>query len=352
VAISVAAPNGAFLYRSQQQHQSSLTAQDSLGPRFGNLVARATLHPAFAEAIVIKGPPRGQLPLLAGIFAVTMGLMTAALFQLRRESELARLRSDFVSSVSHELRTPLAQIRLFAETLLLGRVRSENEARRSLEIIDQEVRRLTHLVENVLHFSRAERRTIHLSLETVELGILVQEIAESFAPLASAHQMVMSLEVESGVMALVDPGAVRQMVINLLDNAVKYGSSGQTIKVGLRWIEEPRAAAEQRAEPHEGRARVFVDDRGPGIHLRDRKRIWERFTRLGRDGSAVVAGTGIGLAIVRELAELHGGGAWVEDAPGGGARFVVELPGAWRKQAVAGGVEGAPGGPPTPGAGR
>jgi len=146
VALTITAPNAAVLYRSPKQYQSPLTAEANIGLRFGGMIARATLHPAFAEAIVIEGPPRRQLPLLIGIFVATMGLMTAALVQLRREAELARLRSDFVSSVSHELKTPLAQIRLFAETLLLGRVRSENEAQRSLAIIDQEAKRLTHLV--------------------------------------------------------------------------------------------------------------------------------------------------------------------------------------------------------------
>ena len=91
--------------------------------------------------------------------------------QLRRESELARLRSDFIASVSHELRTPLAQVRMFAETLLLGRVRSEEERLRSLQIVDQEARRLTHLVENILQFSRAEREAIRLAPVPSRAGV-------------------------------------------------------------------------------------------------------------------------------------------------------------------------------------
>src|SRR5206468_1637555 len=111
----------------------------------------------------LGGLPQSRLPLLLGALGLTAGLIVTALVQLRREYELARLRTDFVSGVSHELRTPLAQIRMFSETLLLGRVRSEEEGRRSLEIIDQEARRLTHLVENLLHFSRSERQVTRLS---------------------------------------------------------------------------------------------------------------------------------------------------------------------------------------------
>jgi signal transduction histidine kinase len=251
-----------------------------------------------------------------GLFIVTMGLVTAALLQLRREFELARLRSDFVASVSHELRTPLAQIRLFAETLRLGRVRSEEEGRRSLEIIDQEAGRLTHLVENVLHFSRAERRGVHLSLAPVDLDALVRAVVHAFAPLAAAREVKLVQEIEPEVKASVDPAAVRQMLINLLDNAVKYGPCGQTVTVGMKISGR---AAELR-----------VEDQGPGIEPADRARIWERFFRLKRETKTAAAGAGIGLAVVKELAILHGGRAWVEDAPGGGARFAIEFPGAWR----------------------
>src|SRR5256885_11553687 len=114
--------------------------------------------PDMAPKLVIGGMPRSNVPMLLSLLALTAGLVVAALLQLRREYELSQLRADFVSGVSHELRTPLAQIRMFSETLLLGRVRSDEERERSLGIIDQEARRLTHLVENLLHFSRSERR--------------------------------------------------------------------------------------------------------------------------------------------------------------------------------------------------
>jgi signal transduction histidine kinase len=260
--------------------------------------------------------------LLFTLFGLTAGLIVIALYQLRRESEIAALRTDFVSGVSHELRTPLAQIRMFAETLVLGRVRSEEERRRSLEIIDQEARRLTHLVENLLHFSRSERQSLRVAPAPAVLGPLVRSVVESFTPLAETRKVRLRVSLADGVVGCVDEGALRQMLLNLLDNAVKYGPDGQTVTVGI--------------DPSVGdRARLWVQDQGPGVPPADRDRIWDQFWRLERDRGSAVAGTGIGLSVVRELAALHRGRAWVEVAPGGGARFVIEVP-------AAGGVAPSP----------
>jgi signal transduction histidine kinase len=126
--------------------------------------------------------------------------------------------------------------------------------------------------------------------------------------------MTVRAEATEPVVVAADPDAVRQIVLNLLDNAAKYGPSGQTITV--------------RAARSDARACITVDDQGPGVPPAERERVWERFERLDRDRGSAVGGSGIGLAVVRELAALHGGRAWVADAPGGGARFVLELPGA------------------------
>ena len=244
---------------------------------------------------------------------MTAGLIVAALLQFRREQELDRLRSEFVSNISHELRTPLAQIRMFAETLLLGRIRSDDEHQRSLSIIDKETRRLAHLVDNLLLFSRSERSTVTLERQKIALQPLLGEVVDSFMPLAAAQQCTVSLTADPLVLQA-DPGAVRQIVLNLLDNAVKYGPSGQRIEL--------------KAELQDGKARIMVEDEGPGIPEPDRAKAWERFGRLERERKSSVAGAGIGLAVVSELTELHNGRAWVESSPSGGARFIIELPGA------------------------
>ena len=111
---------------------------------------------------------------------------------------------------------------------------------------------------------------------------------------------------------MVDPAALRQILLNLLDNAVKYGPTGQTVTITLRRVGES--------------ARIIVDDEGPGIPLEYRERIWEPYQRLESAVAAAVAGSGIGLAVVAQLVALHHGRAWAGEAPGHGARFVVELP--------------------------
>jgi signal transduction histidine kinase len=306
---------GVELYRSAVQYTSPFTARDTLGTDMGDLYAHTTLRAEVADHLIIGGLPKSRLPLILGLLAVTAVLIGTALVQLRRESQLARLRSDFISGVSHELRTPLAQIRMFSETLTLGRVRSDDERRRSLAIIDQEARRLTHLVENLLHFSRSERQTTHITPEPTKLAPLVQEVIDGFAPLAAARGATLAASVPEDLIVPADPGAVRQMLLNLLDNAVKYGPAGQEVRIG--------------ASRDNGVARLWVDDGGPGIPRADRERVWVRFWRLERDRDSAVAGSGIGLAVVRELASLHHGRAWIDEADpatGAGTRVVIELP--------------------------
>jgi signal transduction histidine kinase len=250
--------------------------------------------------------------MLAALLIVMATLLAIALVQLRREQELARLRTEFVSGVSHELRTPLAQIRWFSELLHMGKLRTEEERTRSAGIIDQEARRLTYLVENVLNFSRAERRQSRISPVPTDLEKELREALEMFAPLARARQMKLRAELELGLVVNADRDALRQVLLNLLDNAAKYGPPGQTISVGSarggEWV------------------RLWVEDEGPGIPERDRERVWEPYVRLGRDSERATGGSGIGLSVVRELVELHGGRVRMESAARGGARVVIELP--------------------------
>jgi signal transduction histidine kinase len=201
---------------------------------------------------------------------------------------------------------------MFAETLLLDRVRSEDERSRYLAIIDREARRLSHLVENVLRFSRTERGTVRLVPHPHDLGPLVRDLIEEFRPLAAESGASLALLVPDGAVALVDDDALRQVLLNLLDNAVKYGPNGQEVVVGVT--------------PGAARVQVWVEDEGPGIPPGDRERIWQRFIRLDQHKESAVAGTGIGLTVVRDLVDLHGGRSWVERGERGGARFVVEFP--------------------------
>ncbi|HWC72916.1 MAG TPA: ATP-binding protein, partial [Gemmatimonadales bacterium] len=169
------------------------------------------------------------------------------------------------------------------------------------------------LVENLLHFSRSERQAAHIAPEPTALAPLVREVLDGFTPLAAARGAKLSAMIPEDLVVPADPGAVRQMLLNLLDNAVKYGPAGQEVRIG--------------ALRDNGAARLWVDDGGPGIPRADRERVWDRFWRLERDRGSAVAGSGIGLAVVRELAVLHHGRAWIDDVGGGvGTRVVIELP--------------------------
>ena len=310
VSITVQDRRGHTVFQSAHAQPSPYAADVPLD-QVGALSVHAAIRPRAIELLALGALPQSRVPILVGLLTLTAAMAVITVLQLRREHELSRLRSDFISSVSHELRTPLSQILLFAETLHLGRVRTVEERETATGVIVQEGRRLMHLVENILHFSRAERRMTRLGPEPLDLNRAMQEILDDWLPLAGGAGVRVQTTFAPDVHAMADRGALRQMVLNLLDNAVKYGPHAQTVTVGT-------------AQLHD-RARLWIDDEGRGIPPRERERVWTSFYRLPRHANSSIAGSGIGLYVVRELARLHGGDAWIDDAPGGGARVVVEL---------------------------
>jgi signal transduction histidine kinase len=310
--VSVHAPDGTLLFRSASVSPGSPAASDTLNLQQSNLAATVALDPALGSRLLIGGLPPSRLPALLVLLGICAMLTGIALVLLRRERALVRIRSQFVANVSHELRTPLAQISMFGETLMLGRERSVEERLHFASVIFREARRLTTLVESVLHFSRSEAGHRALRPEARDVTVDVHDALAAFGPLADAGGMRLCAAIPDGVAVLADAGALRQVLLNLFDNAVKYGVAGQTIRVTVE-----RRGAE---------VVVGVADEGPGIPERDRERVLEPFTRLERADRPRVAGTGIGLAVVRDLVDEQGGRLWIEDAPGGGARVVFTLP--------------------------
>ncbi|UCD24920.1 MAG: HAMP domain-containing histidine kinase [Gemmatimonadota bacterium] len=305
---------GARTFESAVEYPTTYGVRDTMGLGYGGLVVEAAVRPDVADHLIIGGLPRSRLPLIFVLLFITLGVGAAALLQLRREHQLARLREDFVSGVSHELRTPLAQIRMFAELLEAGKLRTDAERDRSMGVINREARRLTHLVENILQFSRSGRATVDLKIQRLDIDRTIQAVVEAFKPIASSQDVDIEVAVPPGLSVRADRDALSQILLNLLDNAVKYGPHGQTILV--------------EASQELNRLRLWVQDEGPGIPQQHRTSIWEPYRRLTNDEGDTSAGTGIGLAVVDELVALHDGRVRIEDAPGGGARFVVELPGA------------------------
>jgi signal transduction histidine kinase len=322
LSVALNTPEGGRLFATSPEYASEFVGTVQFMEGFPPYRVTTTLNPAALDVLVPGGKmPRSRLPLYGLLLALNAALVGAAVLLLRREAEITRLRSDFIAGVSHELRTPLAQIRMFAETLMLNRVRSEGERLRSLEIIDQEARRLAHLVENVLLFARSERDTTRINPEMVDLAGEIRDAVHGFAVLCRSREVEILPDLQEGVAVHIDRGSLRQVLLNLLDNAVKYGPLTQRITVAMALFDR--------------HVRIWVDDEGPGIPPADRERVFESFYRLGRDVASPVAGSGIGLSLVRELCRLHDGRVWIEEAPGGGARVITEFPEAYLRPEIA-----------------
>ncbi len=271
------------------------------------------LHREVADDIIARAMPGSGRWLLVGLLALAATFAASAALFLRQQQQLVQAQDEFVSAVSHELRTPLTQIRMFSETLLLDRAKSPEQAKRWIGVINRESERLGHLVESILRFARSERRALPLAREVTDVAQLARDVILGFLPVAAARRVTIRTRLPSAALAFVDAGALRQMLLNLLDNAVKYGPVGQTITLELG------SGAKHAVE-------FRVDDQGAGVPASERPRIWEPFERLN-PGDGTVGGSGLGLSVVRTLAERHGGTAYVTDAAqGSGARFVIALP--------------------------
>ena len=263
---------------------------------------------------------RSRLWHLGGLLLATTIVLVVAARSARREVHLARARSDFIAGVSHDLRMPLAQILLASETLTLGRERDDRERHSLASSIQREARRLAALVENVLLFSRSGAVALAPRPRPVPVGELFAGVVEAVE--LAAEDAGQGIETrEGGAMPVVagDPQLLRQALVNLVDNALKYGQPGQRIVL---------AAERVNGAVTPPRVRLVVEDEGPGIPAAERARLLEPYERLARDQRSERTGTGLGLAIVRQIAAGHGGRVWLEDAPGGGTRAVLEVPAA------------------------
>lgn len=311
--VSLRHPAGREVFASPVAYPLTYSARQSLEASLGSWVVTAAIRPEAADQLIIGGVPRSRLPVTLALLALALVVGTAGLWEIRRHDQLGRLREDFISSVSHELRTPLTQIRMLAELQADGKLRSEEERGRAIRVVRREAQRLTQLVENVLQFSRLQAvPRSGRSAGAVDVDEEVDEVVASFRLLADQSRSSIETETEPGLRVSAHREAVRRILINLLDNALKYGPPGQTIRVG--------------AHAHGDRVRLTVRDEGPGIPEADREAIWEPYRRLARDVDSPRPGSGVGLAVVRSLAAEYDGAAWLERDASTGASFVVELP--------------------------
>lgn len=288
----------------------------TLGRQFATTLYkwRVNVSMAAAETLAAEVEQRRLLEMaLVGLSSliVVVGLLVSVLAAVR-ERKLAALKSEFVANVSHELKTPLSLVRMFSEMLLSGRAAPEKQ-RQYLEIIVAESERLSALIDNVLDFARVDRGESSYTFELASLEEAVGRAVDICRPRAERQGVSLELRVlrDLDTSALIDERAIEIGVVNLIDNALKYAAGTRRVLItidrdGRHWV-------------------IAVEDEGPGIPPSQRRRIFERFVRGTHEAGEKMRGSGIGLSLVAQIAQAHGGRAWVETADGGGARFLISI---------------------------
>ena len=255
---------------------------------------------------------RSNIMWTGGAFVVLLGAVGLAVGAVARQMRLSQMKSDFVSNVSHELRTPLSSIRVFGEYMRLGRVEKPEKIREYGEYIEAESRRLTQLINNILDFSKiesAEKKYHFCSTDIVEL---VQQTVAAFEVPLREHGLSVSFHAGPVPMLPIDKDAIAQVLVNLLDNAVKYSNGRKEVEVTVG------TAGNE--------VRIMVRDHGIGIPAAEQKKIYEKFYRVGSTLVHDVKGSGLGLSIVMHVVKAHGGRVELVSAPGEGSTFTIVLP--------------------------
>lgn len=247
-----------------------------------------------------------------------VAIANARLYEKEKEHvaklmEVDQLKSEFVATVSHELKTPLTSIIGAAQTLRRAKSRLDEEAREEfLAMIERQGHRLLRLIEDILFASKIEAGESPLKLEPVDVGTVAEETLRTLATRKGAERIILDFP-ETGLQAMADPGALQQILLNLLDNALKYGGDTGPVVVTGEVLDEDYVE-------------VCVSDRGPGIAPEDQEVIFDRFRQVDSSRKRRSVGVGLGLYIVRNLVEGHGGRIRVESELGQGSRFCFTLP--------------------------
>jgi len=243
--------------------------------------------------------------LLAGGLALTYR-------NVSKEIALARVKSDFVSNVSHELRTPLALIRLYAETLEMGRVKSPDKYQEYYQIIRKESERLTSLINNILDFSRIEAGRKEYEFRDTDLRELVANTMESYRYQIEQQGFTLEEKIDPVPALKVDREAMARSLVNLVNNALKYSQDQKYVGVNLY--------------RDNGSVKLEVVDHGIGIPPQEQEKIFEKFYRVGDPLVHNTKGSGLGLSLVHHIVHAHGGDVQVESVPGRGSKFTISIP--------------------------
>ncbi len=269
---------------------------------------RGTTLAALEERFV-----RTSFLILGAISLLLTGGIILTHRNISREMALARLKSDFVSNVSHELRTPLSLIRLYAETLEMGRLKSAEKYQEYYCIIRKESERLTALINNILDFSRIEAGRKEYDFRETDLRELVRNTLESYRYQIEQNGFAFEEKIAEDVPPVkVDRESMARSLLNLVNNALKYSQDRKYIGVNLF--------------RDNGSVKLEVVDHGIGIPQQEQQKIFEKFYRVGDPLVHNTKGSGLGLSLVRHIVQAHGGEVFVDSAPGRGSKFTISLP--------------------------
>jgi signal transduction histidine kinase len=313
MVIRVTEPNGDLLYENAETQGGTFEVQRTMmSPSFRGL----KLFLRYRDRSIREEVHRFAVvkTLLIALIDIMLG---AGLFLVYRnvqyEVHLSRLKSDFVANVSHELKTPLALIRLFSETLELGRVPSAEKAQQYYAVINKESQRLTQLINNILDFSRIEAGKKIYRFASTDIKGLVQEVIEAYRFQAEQHGFTLEVALDDEMPDVdLDKEAISLALINLLNNAIKYSPKERFIRVELK----------QDAQT----ILLSVADHGIGIAKAEQGKIFEKFYRAEDSLVHDTKGSGLGLALVRHIMEAHGGEVRLESTLQKGSTFTLVLP--------------------------
>lgn len=253
-----------------------------------------------------------NMALLLGLIVLLIIGAVLIIINIRKEMKLAEIKSEFVSNVSHELRTPLALINMFAETLSMGRVKTEEKKQEYYEIISREANRLSNIVNKILNFSQIEAHKRKYNFDLHNVNEIVQKVCNDYKFHLKNKGFTLNCNLaDKELYSNCDPEALTEAVINLIDNAVKYSTDKKeiTISTGLNGEN----------------ILVSVEDKGIGISAEDQKRVFEKFFRVGSGLVHNTKGTGLGLTIVKHIIDAHKGTIELESKPGEGSKFILKL---------------------------
>ncbi|HSD64504.1 MAG TPA: HAMP domain-containing sensor histidine kinase, partial [Ignavibacteriaceae bacterium] len=262
---------------------------------------------------LVKARSTRNLILIVGIALLIFAGIWLVFRNIKKEIQLAQIKSDFVSNVSHELRTPLSLISMFAETLEMGRVKTEEKKNEYYSIIHSETSRLSNIVNKVLNFSKMEagKRTYHF--EPVDLNEISDKIFNTYCFHLQNHGFAFNFTPDKEIPKLnLDPDAISEAIVNLIDNAVKYSENTKAINL--------------RIGSENGFVFVEVEDKGIGISESDQKKIFDKFFRVSSGYVHNTKGTGLGLSLVKQIVQAHKGKIKLISSVGKGSCFKLLFP--------------------------